>query len=213
MKINKICVYDFETISRNPHTTEPCQLAAVMIDPLSKTIIEGSEFSSLMRVLDVDKIEQGALDVNKKTREEIEAAPHPKTVWQDFISYVKGYTGLGWAGPIAAGHNILRFDEFIVNSLCKQYGPLRDGRANLFNPAYAIDTMQLSYLWMGTKGEISKFNLDEIRNYTGMPKNTIAYAHDALQDVYDTANLVIRYLELFSKIAPRISFRDCFVNA
>ena len=54
LNLRKICVFDFETDSPDPHTCQPVELAAIMIDPRKLKIIEKSDFSSMMRPADID---------------------------------------------------------------------------------------------------------------------------------------------------------------
>ena len=50
-----ICVYDFECDGNKPETCEPVQLASVMIHPHSLEIVDGSEFCSWMRPVDINE--------------------------------------------------------------------------------------------------------------------------------------------------------------
>ena len=91
MNYKDIIVFDFETGSRNPHKTQPVQIAAVAIHGRKLTIQPGGYFESLIRPelddekaieMGVDPIEDEALAVNGKTREELAKAPSAKTVWK-----------------------------------------------------------------------------------------------------------------------------------
>ena len=89
MNYNDICVFDFETGSRNPHTTQPVQVAAVMIHGRKLPIQPDGYFESLIKPMGdekaiaagVDPLEDEALQINGKTRAELARAPHAKTVW------------------------------------------------------------------------------------------------------------------------------------
>ena len=37
-------------------------------------------------------------------------------------------------------------------------------------------------------------------------------AHDALKDVQDTAEILIRFMKLFRSLSPKIKFRNAFNN-
>jgi DNA polymerase III epsilon subunit-like protein len=209
---NNIIVYDFETGSANPHETEPIQLAACVIDPYRLQIVEGEEFSSMMLALEPDKLEEGALRVNKKTREEIAAAPHPELVWKQFTAWCKQFGLRGkndkWSAPIAAGHNILSFDNIITQRYCEKYGPTRsDGSQGLFHGIYAHDTLQIHNLWFATQKYPAKYNMDELRGFYGLDKEG---GHDALVDVRQTAQILLKFLQLHKDLAGKIKFRDAF---
>jgi DNA polymerase III epsilon subunit-like protein len=76
MNYRDYIVYDFETTSANPHTTQPVQIAAVVVHGRKLEIKEGSEFQSLMKPYmteesckkhGVDILEDGAVAVHGKT--------------------------------------------------------------------------------------------------------------------------------------------------
>ena len=82
-------VFDFETGSRNPLTTQPTQIAAIALDGRNLAM-KGSFNSEIKPILDDDKaiaagldpIEDGALKVTNKTREALSKAPALKSVWK-----------------------------------------------------------------------------------------------------------------------------------
>ena len=93
-------VFDFETGSRNPHKTQPTQIAAVAIHGRKLTPQPGGFFNSEIRpILDdekaiamgLDPVEDEALEITRKTRENLAKAPQPKQVWQKFIECVNKY--------------------------------------------------------------------------------------------------------------------------
>ena len=51
--------------------------------------------------------------------------------------------------------------------------------------------------------------MDSMRDLFGMSKEN---AHDALQDVKDTANLMIGFMKLHRRIAPKIKFEKAFAD-
>ena len=88
MNYKDIIVFDFETGSRNPEKTQPIQIAAVAIHGRKLTVQPDGYFESLIRpILDdeeaismgLDPIEDEALAVNGKTREEIAKAPSERS--------------------------------------------------------------------------------------------------------------------------------------
>jgi len=221
MNYNDICVFDFETGSRNPHTTQPVQVAAVMIHGRKLTIQPDGYFESLIKPMGdekavaagVDPLEDEALQINGKTRDELSRAPHAKTVWERFGNFVNkfNYKGGAWTAPIAAGHNIDNFDMIIAERLCKQYGPLDKKRKTqgIFHPIHRMDLMREVWMWTENNKDIRSISMDSIRDWLGMSKEN---AHDALQDVKDTAAVLIKFMKLYRYYAPKVQFEKAFAN-
>lgn len=214
---NTIIMYDFETGSRNPHTTQPVQLAAVAIEPRNLEIIPGSEFNSLIQpILDkeqqeklgIGNIEQEALDVNGKTLEELAKAPPAKIVWGNFVKYCENYniTGKQWDAPILSGFNNRGFDDIILNRLAAQYGPFDKEyrKCSLFHPVVNLDLYQILWPWFESNYEIGwSLSMDNLRKFLGM---SLENAHDALQDVKDQADILIRVLKLQRAMGKRVTW-------
>ena len=93
-----IIVFDFETGGRDPNTCQPTQIAAAAIDGRNLKA-KGFFNSEIWAETDDDKaiaaglgpIEEGALKVTGKTREQIAKAPKPQTVWTKFAEFVNKY--------------------------------------------------------------------------------------------------------------------------
>jgi DNA polymerase III epsilon subunit-like protein len=90
------CIFDTETGSRNPHNTQVTQLAAIMLDPRSLKIKAGGEFNCEIRAYIDDEVaiekglaplEEDALRITGKTREEIDKAQELTIVWDKFTSW------------------------------------------------------------------------------------------------------------------------------
>ncbi|MAF25448.1 hypothetical protein CL634_07730 [bacterium] len=222
MNYKDIIVFDFETGSRNPDKTQPVQIAAVAIHGRKLTIQNGGYFESLMRpVLDDDKaiemgidpIEDEALAVNGKTRKELAKAPQPKTVWKKFSNFVNKYNWkkTPYFAPVAAGYNINGFDMPIVQRLCEQYGPTdkKTGKQTLFDKIHRIDMMDTVWMWMENNVDIKSLSMDSMRDLLGMSKEN---AHDAMQDVKDTANLMIAFMKLHRRVSPKVKFEKAFAD-
>ena len=222
MNQRDIIVFDFETTGRNPHTCQPTQIAAVAIHPRKLTLQPGGVFESKMRcIVDDEKaiaagfspVEDKALEVTRKTRAEIAKGPMPKTVWNKFSQWVNqfNYKGTGWYAPIAAGYNINSYDMVIVDRLCKAFGPWdkKKEQQKLFNPIFTMDLMQHIYCWFEDNGDATGMSMDYMREFFGMPSDN---AHDALQDVKDTANILIKFLKMQRKMSQKITFQNSFAN-
>jgi len=222
MNYKDIIVFDFETGSRNPHKTQPVQIAAVAIHGRKLTIQPGGYFESLIRPelddekaieMGVDPIEDEALAVNGKTREELAKAPSAKTVWKKFANFVNKYNWkkTPYFAPIPAGYNIIGFDLPIVQRLCEQHGPVdkKTGKQTLFNKIHKIDMLDTVWMWMENNPDIKSLSMDSMRDLLGMSKEN---AHDAMQDVKDTANLMIAFMKLHRRIAPKVKFEKAFAD-
>lgn len=222
MNYKDIIVFDFETGSRNPHKTQPVQIAAVAIHGRKLTIQPDGEFNSLIRpVLDdeeaiklgLDPIEDEALAVNGKTREELAKAPQPKVVWDKFANFVNRYNfkKTPYYAPIAAGYNIIGFDLPIVQRMCEKYGPVdkKTGQQTLFNKIHKVDMLDIVWMWMENNADVRSLSMDSMRDLLGMSKEN---AHDALQDVKDTALMMISFMKFHRKIAPKVKFEKAFAD-
>jgi len=206
-----LIIFDMETGSANPYTCQITQIAAIALDGRSFKL-KGSFNSEVFAETDDEKaielglepIQEGALKVTGKTRENISKAPEMKYVWPKFVDFVNkfNFNKTTWFAPIPCGYNIINFDMPIINRLCQQFGNVdKTGRQNIFSPIFKIDVMDLVYSWTESDPDIKSVSLDKIREITGLSKEN---AHDALKDVKDTANLLILFMktqrELYQKL-------------
>lgn len=222
MNYRDIIVFDFETGSVNPEKTQPTQIAAVAIHGRKLTVQPGGFFNSEIRpILDdeeaikqgLDPLEDEALELTNKTREELAKAPHPKQVWKKFTKFVDKYNfkKTQWYAPIPAGYNINGFDMIIVDRLCREYGPINEktGHQKLFSKVNKIDVMDMMFLWTENNPDIKSISMDNMRDYMGLSDEN---AHDALQDVKDTANIMIRFMKFQRSLASRTKFEKAFAD-
>lgn len=213
---NVFIMYDYETGSRNPATTQPVQIAAIAIDPRNLTIIEDSEFESLIRPefdndkcieLKIDPIEQQALDVNGKTVEMLKDAPGVKSVWESFCKYAMNFnpSGKKWDCPILVGFNNLGFDDVITKRLAKEFGPYDASRdaCPLFHPVWKIDVIQMLFPWFESNYDIKSMSMDSLREYFGMDKDG---AHDALVDVKQQAQIFCQLMKITRKFTKVVTW-------
>ena len=91
-----IIVFDFETGSADPRTCQPTQIAAVAIHARKLELQPGGFFNSEIRpIIDDDEaikagvapLEDDALRITRKTRDELAKAPPLKTVWNKFAQF------------------------------------------------------------------------------------------------------------------------------
>lgn len=225
---NKICVFDFETDGSDPRICSPVQIAAVIIDPIHLEIVDDSEFNINFKpeVLENTtnyQYETDILDFHSKvkecSKEEVLKAwykyPKQEQSWKMFVNYLDKYHSRSskksqFSAPIAAGYNINRFDLHIVDRLSNKYGNLnKEKRTDLFYPRDVIDAMNLMFYWFESNNDLKSYTLDSVRDYFGISK---VGAHDALKDVKDTAEIIIRFLKLHRKLGQKIKFNKAFAN-
>ena len=209
--MNYFIVFDFETDGVDAETCNPVQVACMTIDPYTLELVPGSEFCSDMKPNGIDDLDTFLAD-EKRMRtigfhatngkcsidnvvKRWQESPSPETVWKNFSQHVNKYnpkkTQKG--APIACGANIVKFDLIIAKRLNEQY---KIGR--MFS--YDTRTVDLTPLFFHTllwDNEVSSYSMDNMRKYFGQ-KNT--NSHDALQDVKDEAEFVIRYLKFFKNV-------------
>jgi DNA polymerase III epsilon subunit-like protein len=228
--LQKICVFDLETDGVNPDLCSPVQIAAVMVDPLKLEIVKDSEFNITVKPSVLEEkpeysySDSDVLDFHAKVRgstkdqilESWKSYQKQEHGWNMFISYLDMYhirsSGKKscFTAPIAAGYNINRFDLRIIERLSQKYNNLnKEGRSSLFYPRDVIDIMNLVFYWFEGNSELKNYTLDNLRDYLGIDKEG---AHDALKDVQDTANILIRFLKLHRSLSNKIKFKSSFIG-
>ena len=214
-------VFDFETGSRNPHKTQPKQIAALALD--GRNLAVKGQFNSEIRPIfddekaiaaGFDPVEDEALRVTGKNREDLAKAPTLKSVWNKFTKFVAQYNWRGtdsfW-NPIPVGYNIVGFDMHIIRRLCEQFGPWDKSRGEqkLFHKIYKVDIMDNVFLWTEADPEVRSISMDNMRDKMGLSKEN---AHDALQDVKDEANMFIKLLKTHRAVYRNMEFEKAFAN-
>lgn len=226
---NKICVFDLETDGTNPDVCSPVQIAAIMVDPLKLEIVPDSEFNITLKPESLEENpkycydDSDVLDFHAKvrgvTKAEILESWHKnqkqEQAWKMLVSYLQMYHTRStkkncFSAPIAAGYNINRFDLPIINRLSRKYKTVnKENRTDLFYPRDVLDVMNIIFYWFENNNELKSYTLDNLRDYLGLSKDN---AHDALKDVQDTAEILIRFMKLFRGMSPKIKFRNSFAN-
>lgn len=229
---NNICVFDFETDGSNPSVCSPVQLSSVIIDTQRLEIIKDSEFNTYLKPerLELKKEDQNIsvyadsdiLEWHGKVKgidktEVFESwlkYPDQKHSWQQFIAYLDNYhlknrkSKSQFSAPIACGYNIIRFDMKIINRLSNKYGNInKENNTNIFHPRDQIDLMNIAWLWFESLPDVKSLSLDNLREYLGIDKTN---AHDAMKDVKDCAEILIRFLRLHRNLSSKIKFRNSF---
>ena len=163
--------------------------------------------------LGLDPIQQEALNKTRKTREALATAPELKTVWKKFVAFVEKYNwqGTSFFSPIPAGFNIIGFDMVIINRLCEQFGPYdkNSNKQKLFNQIYKIDLMDNVFMWTEGDPNVKSISMDSLRERMGLSKDN---AHDALQDVKDTANIMIKLMKTHRAVYKNLKFDKAFAD-
>lgn len=228
MNYNKICVFDFETDGTDTSECSPVQIAAVMVDPINLDIIPDSEFNCNFKpeVLEKDsnyEYTTDILDFHAKVKgcskddvlSEWKTYPKQEIAWKMFVDYLDKYhtrttKKSQFSAPIAAGYNIYRFDLPLVERLSKKYkNTNKEGKSNIFYPRDVADVINLVYYWFNHNNELKSYTLDTLRDYLGISKDG---AHDAIKDVKDTAEILVRFMKLHRNLSNKIQFKGAFKN-
>ena len=213
-------LFDFETGSRNPHKTQPTQLAALALDGRNFSL-KGTFNSEIRPIIDdneaiaagLDPLEDEALKITRKTREQLAKAPSLKSVWSKFTKFVDQYNWKSdsFFAPIPVGFNIIGFDMIIINRICQEFGPWDKDRQQqkLFSKVYKVDIMDMVFMWTESDPNIRSIGMDALRDKMGLSKDN---AHDALQDVKDSANIFIKFMKTHRAVYQNLSFDKAFAN-
>lgn len=213
-------LFDFETGSRNPHKTQPTQIAAIALDGRNFKL-KGTFNSEIKPIIDeeeaiaagLDPLQDEALKITGKNREALAEAPSLKSVWSKFTKFVSQYNWNGDAffNPIPVGFNIIGFDMIIINRLCKEFGPWDKEREQqkLFSKIYKFDIMDNIFAWTESDPSVKSISMDALRDRMGLSKEN---AHDALQDVKDSANIFIKLMKTHRAVYQNMNFDKAFAN-
>lgn len=89
------------------------------------------------------------------------------------------------------------------------FGPWDEERQEptLFYPRDSVDLLRIIWMWTENIKDVKSISMDAIRDWMGISK---AGAHNALKDVQDGAELLIRFLKLHRHYAPKVKFKGAF---
>lgn len=214
MNHNTLICLDFETGNLEIKDIQPIQVAAKAFHPRTLQPIAGTrgEFCSDMKPTDFSKISQKALDINKRKIEDLEKAPEQKVVWSAFAEWVNSFNYRKdiYSAPIAIGKNIHNFDMPIVQILSEKYGFVdKNGKQNLFNQVRIIDLDDFMFYFFENSEELKNIKMDTLREYFGLSKEN---GHEALCDVKQTAELVLRFMKVVRNTSKKIKFKGSLAN-
>jgi len=190
--------------------------------------------------LDLDPMVPEITTLTGITVETLQEAPSVQAVWEQFAQYVNKFNAKKskWGAPIKAGMNIWRYDIHIINRLCgghSQYksevtkwlhgsGQITSNivikepygfgnwdndrkESTLFYPRDTLDLMEILWLWTENNPEIKSLSMDKIRDWLGVSTEG---SHNAVKDVRDGAEILVRLLNLHRKFAPKVKFANSF---
>jgi DNA polymerase III epsilon subunit-like protein len=139
--------------------------------------------------------------------------PKQEQSWKMFVSYLDKYHSRAskksqFSAPIAAGYNIHRFDLKIIDRLSQKYDNTnKENTSNIFYPRDVIDVMNLVFFWFESNPDLKSYTMDSLRDYFGISKDG---AHDAIKDVKDTADVMIRFMKLHRNVSSKVKFKNSF---
>jgi DNA polymerase-3 subunit epsilon len=177
----KFLWFDTETTGTDPKKNGIIQLSGMIV----VGGVEKDEFDFRCNVHPNDEIEQGALDVNGKTREEIASFDDPKTVYSMvaalFDKYIDRYDKQDKF--FAAGQNV-GFDVEFTNEFFKKNG----NNPYFFSYVHSskFDTLNLAMqveLKLGKRVFFPNYKLESLCKCMGVKLDD---AHDALADIRAT---------------------------
>lgn len=182
-------VMDFETTGLEVEEgAEPIELAAIAVDLDDPDIQELSRFPArLMRVKNPEKANPRALEVNKKTIEQIMAAESPEAVFQDFAKWAEQFTPLEDRAlpaykrrrPMFMCHNA-KFDIAFMKWAFRQYVPNGMSRYDELFHYHTRDTFEIASFWINDIVHLdNSCSLEKLTKYYKIPHD----AHNAMSDV------------------------------
>lgn len=202
---NNIIIYDLETGDSDPFTTEPLEIAAIVVDMQTLTPKENGTFGpTLIKPTNWDIIKDEALQKNGIKREDLQSAPEQEIVFKQFCDFCRGFqkSASKWDALIPAGYNIKGFDNIIMTMLCKKYGYTeKDGSQRLLHPSHNFDLADMCRFWFhDTTDGPNGYSLESVRDFFGVSKEG---AHRAMKDVDDTLLILRRLLQFQRKLNVR----------
>jgi DNA polymerase-3 subunit epsilon len=192
MQVNNNLLYiDVETSGLNPKTNDILVLSYML--EVGGMVIDEGEFK--MKPFNPSNIEQGALDINGITREEIEYFDEPIYAKNKFVKALKKNVDFSDKDNklMFCGFNVM----FDVDFLKEFFWKCNDKNFfNYFKPRTLIDPMyMLRYLNYLGKIDLKSFALDEVCKYFNIEHK----AHDASSDINATRTLLKLIEERFIK--------------
>lgn len=89
------------------------------------------------------------------------------------------------------------------------FGPWDSERQEetLFFPRDSVDLLRILWMWTENLPEIKSLSMDSVREWLGI--STVG-AHNAIKDIQDGAEILIKFLKLHRNFVPKVKFRNAF---
>jgi DNA polymerase III epsilon subunit-like protein len=99
----------------------------------------------------------------------------------------------------------------IINRLCEEFGPYDEKRKRqkLFSAVYKIDVMDNVFMWTEGDPSVKSISMDSLRERMGLSTEN---SHDALQDVKDTANIMIKFMKTHRAVYRNLKVENAFAD-
>jgi DNA polymerase III epsilon subunit-like protein len=209
---NHYVLFDLETGGTNPYTTEPLEIAALVIDCNTLEPKENGVFQTLVQPTDWSLVDDKALQVNHLTKEEIlEKGVSQETMFNEFVKFLRQFqrSDKYYHRLYPVGHNIINFDIPIMNRLAIKYSHIENDQPALFSSIHRFDIIDIVRLWYHNNDELPSYRMDDLRPYFGLSSNN---AHRALKDVEDSLAIFKRFLQFHRKLSAKytVQFKGCF---
>lgn len=221
MNNNCYIVYDYETGGKDPKTCQLTQIAAIVLNPRTLRVEPNGIFNSEVQpIFDEEKaiaagygpVEDEALRITRKTKDQLMLAPPLKVVWSKFTQFVHRFnpTKSAYKAPIPVGYNIINYDNIITDRMCQLMGPTYKEKQSLISSLYAFDLLHMFMGYTDNNPAIQSRKLGDCMDWMGIDKVNQENAHDALVDVKNCANIFVKLLSLQREISKQTNFSDAF---
>ena len=197
----KILYIDCETTGLTPGKNDIIQLSGLI--EIDKEVKE--EFNFKLKPLREENIQQQALDVQKRTKEEVMAFPDQKEAYEEFIKILDKYCDKYKKDKqkedrfFFAGHNVGFDVKFIMQWFKDNNNDYFGSYVNL-NPKDFIDSLAIVRKYK------KALNLDNCKLHTVaqklLGKDFEFKSHDALHDIYATKMCLEVLFELYPEHFP-----------
>lgn len=187
----KVIYFDTETTGTNPEKHDIIQLAGMIV-------IDGKEretFDIRIRPINMDTVEQSALDVNGVTREMLETYQEPRVAYMKIIDmfseHINKFNRNDKLIPI--GYNI-RFD---LDFMWQFFKKNNDNYFGSWVSSQYIDPLPMLY-WLSYLGKIKldNYKLSTVCAYFGIELN----AHEAMSDIVATREVCNKVFKMLKEL-------------
>lgn len=208
-----IVVFDLETTGLDTNKVQITEIGAIAYSNKLEEVPNGRfhsyinpKWDEIDADPDLQREANRALDKTGFSREFLSDKPPEEVVFPMFTNYLKNLKAKG--APIAAGHNIIKYDIPIINRYCKKYGNVtKGGEPNIFNKRFVIDTLHTCFLWFENIDKISSYSNDNLRAFLGATDEAYGSAHSAINDVKFTGDLLMRFMKLHRAAVKRLDVK------